>query len=59
MEPRALLAYERARLRYGRGMTAVRERACQGCFIKLPTAAAPGQGSVRTCESCGRVLYWR
>ena len=55
---RGLAAYERARARYGRGMFAVRDRACQGCFIRLPTAALPAPHSVQMCESCSRVLFW-
>jgi hypothetical protein len=58
-EARGLHAYDRARARYGRGMVAVRERACQGCFIRLPTSAAAAPHAVQVCESCGRVLYWR
>ena len=51
--------YERALLRYGRGVVGVRERVCQGCRITLPTSAAPGPGeSLTLCESCGRILYW-
>jgi predicted nucleic acid-binding Zn-ribbon protein len=51
--------YERAQLRYGRGVVGVRERVCQGCRIQLPTSAAPGPGeSLTLCESCGRILYW-
>jgi predicted nucleic acid-binding Zn-ribbon protein len=56
---RGLSSYERARLRYGRGMAAVRDRVCQGCFMLLPTAAVPAPASVQVCESCSRVLYWR
>ena len=38
----------------------VRGRACQGCFITLPTCAAPSDGQpLTTCESCGHILYWR
>ncbi len=52
--------YERARERYGRALVAVRDRVCLGCFMSLPTSAAPGAGGVLTlCESCGRILYWR
>ncbi len=51
--------YERAQLRYGRGVVGVRDRVCQGCRIQLPTSAAPGPGeSLTLCESCGRILYW-
>ena len=60
VDPRWLLGYERAHARYGRGLTVVRGRACQGCFITLPTRAAPSDGQpLTTCESCGRILYWR
>ena len=52
--------YERARQRYGRAVTVVRGRVCVGCFITLPTSAAPSGDQVLTlCESCGRILYWR
>jgi len=51
--------YERAQLRYGRGVVQVRDRICQGCRVTLPTSAAPGPGEFLTlCESCGRILYW-
>lgn len=52
------LAYERAQRRYGRGVVAVRDRVCQGCFITLPTRAAASRDSLTVCESCGRVLWW-
>ncbi len=53
--------YERSLSRYGRGVTPVRDRVCQGCFVTLPTSAAPppGEGGLHVCESCGRLLYWR
>ena len=51
-------AYERAQRRYGRGVVAVRDRVCQGCFITLPTCAAAGRDSLTVCESCGRILFW-
>lgn len=52
--------YERALGRYGRGLTPVTGRVCQGCFVTLPTSAAPppGEGHLHLCESCGRLLYW-
>lgn len=52
--------YERSLGRYGRGVTLVRERVCQGCFVTLPTSAAPppGEAELHLCESCGRLLYW-
>ena len=53
--------YERARQRYGRGVAAVRDRVCSGCFVTLPTTARPRNGEAgvpHVCESCGRILYW-
>jgi len=61
IERRWVVMYERSRRRYGRGVAAVRERVCQGCFVTLPTSAAsrPGVGETPAlCESCGRVLFW-
>ena len=66
VDARWITAYERARQRYGRGIAAVRERVCLGCFVTLPTSAArPANGSdgglsgaPGLCASCGRVLYW-
>jgi len=52
-------AYERAQRRYGRGVVAVRDRVCQGCFITLPTCAVARLDSLAICESCGRILFWR
>lgn len=60
LDRRWLNHYQRAQARYGRAVAAVRERVCQGCFITLPTSAAPsGEDSLTLCESCGRILYWR
>ena len=61
IERRWMVPYERARQRYGRGIAAVRERVCLGCFVTLPTSAAsrPGAGDTPgLCASCGRVLVW-
>jgi hypothetical protein len=52
-------AYERAQRRYGRGVVAVRDRVCQGCFITLPTCAGASRDFLSVCESCGRILFWR
>ena len=61
LDRRWLSLYERSLGRYGRGVTLVRERVCQGCFVTLPTSAAPapGEAQLHLCESCGRLLYWR
>lgn len=60
-ERRWVTLYDRAQRRYGRGLTAVRGRVCQGCFVQLPTSAAPAAGEVQlhVCENCGRLLLWR
>ena len=60
MDRRWLGWYERSLGRYGRGLTLVRDRVCQGCFVTLPTSAAPvpGEGHLHLCENCGRLLFW-
>jgi predicted nucleic acid-binding Zn-ribbon protein len=59
-ERRWLVLYERARQRYGRGVAAVRERVCSGCYMSLPRTATPALGGpLGHCESCSRLLYWR
>lgn len=52
--------YERSLGRYGRGLTPVNGRVCQGCFVTLPTSTAPppGEAHLHLCEGCGRLLYW-
>jgi predicted nucleic acid-binding Zn-ribbon protein len=61
LDPRWASLYDRSLARYGRGLTLVRDRVCQGCFVTLPTSAAPapGEGALHLCASCGRLLYWR
>jgi len=60
IEPRWIHAYERAASRYGRGLVAVRDRVCTGCYITLPTSSTPEfRDTLTLCESCGRILYWR
>ena len=60
VDRRWLHLYERSLARYGRGLTAVRARVCQGCFITLPTSAAPppGESMLHLCEGCARLLHW-
>ena len=66
VDARWITSYERARQRYGRGIAAVRERVCLGCFVTLPTSAARPAGDAGgevtgtpgLCASCARVLYW-
>ncbi len=60
IDRRWLELYERCRARYGRGLTAVRDRTCLGCQTRLPTSSAPPAGIalLQACESCGRLLLW-
>jgi predicted nucleic acid-binding Zn-ribbon protein len=61
VDARWLAVYDRAHTRYGRGLAAVRERVCMGCFLTLPATArrpAGGEQVVLTCQGCGRLLFW-
>jgi predicted nucleic acid-binding Zn-ribbon protein len=58
LDRRWMTLYDRAHRRYGRGMTSVRDRVCQGCRMTLPTSAQPAPGLPLLCVSCGRLLYW-
>jgi predicted nucleic acid-binding Zn-ribbon protein len=56
-----LRLYERIARRFTHAIVPVEERTCLGCYMALPTSAvslrtAPDQ--IRTCENCGRILYW-
>jgi len=60
LDRRWLSLYERSLGRYGRGLSAVRQRVCLGCRLTLPTSAAPppGLAQLHLCEGCGRLLLW-
>ena len=60
LDRRWLTLYERSLGRYGRGLSAVRNRVCLGCRLTLPTSAAPppGEAQLHVCEGCGRLLLW-
>ncbi len=60
LERRWLSVYERSLGRYGRGLSAVRNRVCLGCRLTLPTSAAPppGEAHLHVFEGCGRLLLW-
>ncbi len=61
VDARWLGIYDRARARYGRGLAAVRERVCTGCFLTLPTTARrPGgdEQGIMICQGCARILIW-
>jgi len=62
IEPRNLALYERVAKRFGRAVVPVQDRVCLGCFMSLPTqdigVEKQSETRVRTCENCGRILYW-
>jgi hypothetical protein len=60
IDPRWMATYERIRARYGRGMVAVRQRVCTGCFVTLPPTARPLESREEPpiCQGCGRLLHW-
>ena len=58
IDRRWMYLYDRSNQRYGRGVVAVRERVCQGCYITLPTSKMPTSGGLTLCESCSRILWW-
>ena len=60
LDRRWLGLYERSLARYGRGLSAVRQRVCLGCRLTLPTSSAPPPGiaQLHPCEGCGRLLLW-
>lgn len=55
-----LRTYERVAKRYRQAIVPVKGGVCLGCFVKLPTeTACRGQEDfIKTCENCGRILYW-
>ncbi len=55
-----VMHYEGILKRYGRAVQPVTGESCLGCFAKLPTSYRSSlyEGKVRTCQSCGRILYF-
>ena len=60
LERSNIVHYEKILQRYGRAITPVTGNACLGCFAKLPTSYRSSlyEGKVRTCQNCGRILYY-
>ncbi|GIW71599.1 MAG: hypothetical protein KatS3mg102_1141 [Planctomycetota bacterium] len=61
LSPQTAQLYERLRERgLARGLAAVQQRKCQGCYVELPTnlqaMVLAGRELVR-CPQCGRFLY--
>ena len=59
--PSDLRLYERISRRHHHAIVPVDGRICLGCHMTLPTSAVSlttDPDHIRTCESCGRILYW-
>jgi predicted nucleic acid-binding Zn-ribbon protein len=59
--PADLRLYERISRRHSHAIVPVEDRICLGCQMTLPTSAVSlrtDPDHIRTCESCGRILYW-
>jgi predicted nucleic acid-binding Zn-ribbon protein len=53
--------YKRVSRRHERAVVPVTSSMCLGCFVTLPTSftsSARMKNQIRTCESCGRILYF-
>lgn len=60
IDEKLLKTYERAAKRYKQAIVPVKGGVCLGCFVKLPTEVAcrGHEDFIKTCENCGRILYW-
>ncbi len=61
IDPQDLRLYERIYRRHAHAIVPVEDRTCLGCHMALPTAAVSLKSDpdhIRTCENCGRILYW-
>jgi len=61
IHPADLRLYERIARRHSHAIVPVDGRICLGCYMALPTSAVSlttDPDHIRTCESCGRILYW-
>lgn len=56
-----LSKYHKLMERYGRAVAPVVGNSCMGCFVTVPkrlTVREIGNRELRSCERCGRFLYW-
>lgn len=61
LEPRVRSRYDRLSSGVDRAVVPAINGTCYGCFVSVPTAVAsdPGeQRGLRTCDHCGRFLYF-
>jgi len=59
VDPRHRQYYLRLRERYDNPVVMVWEGHCTGCFANVPTGfdSASNEAKVKTCETCGRILF--
>ncbi|NLP05520.1 hypothetical protein GX411_06195 [Candidatus Fermentibacteria bacterium] len=53
--------YAQITARYDNAVVPVIMQRCSGCFTRLPTAVSSADDrneQVRTCPTCGRIIYW-
>jgi predicted nucleic acid-binding Zn-ribbon protein len=58
---RYLALYRQLSGHYGNAVVPALQGRCSGCLTRLPTAmcSSPDRNEhVRTCPTCGRVIYW-
>ena len=58
---RFLALYKQLAGHYGNAVAPALQGRCSGCLTRLPTAmcSSPDRNErVRTCPTCGRVIYW-
>jgi len=61
LSPRTQSAYRRIAKRHERVVAPVLQGVCYGCFVHVPTSKGRDRErntELRTCESCGRFIYY-
>ncbi len=58
LDPATRGRYDRLASAIGRVVVPAINGTCYGCFVSVPTSVASVPEGLRTCESCGRFLYF-
>ena len=59
--PAVLSKFQKLMKRFGRAVAPVVDNSCMACNVMVPkrlTVKTVGNRELRTCERCGRFLYW-
>ena len=59
--PPVLSRYSKMMERFGRAVVPVVDSKCMGCYVTLPkrlNVREIGNRELRSCERCGKFLYW-